>query len=136
MSQSELLNVSPELLERLAVSGPRYTSYPTAPEWSDAIGETEALDAYHRAHITRERLLKGCPSRRRRAGIRPSVRWEVMKRDGFRCVKCGRGSHCQPPVELEVDHKHPHARGGSDGASNLQTLCVDCNRGKGCGDDA
>ncbi len=49
MSQSELLNVSPELLERLAVSGPRYTSYPTAPEWSDAIGETEALDAYHRA---------------------------------------------------------------------------------------
>ena len=36
--QGETLNVTPELLERYNVPGPRYTSYPTAPEWSDAFG--------------------------------------------------------------------------------------------------
>jgi 5-methylcytosine-specific restriction endonuclease McrA len=33
-------------------------------------------------------------------------------------------------IELEVDHKVPVAQGGSDALDNLQTLCVDCNRGK------
>lgn len=31
-----------ELLEKFDVSGPRYTSYPTAPEWSDAFTPAEA----------------------------------------------------------------------------------------------
>jgi len=38
-----------ELLSRLAVSGPRYTSYPTAPEWSDDFGPADAGAAYARA---------------------------------------------------------------------------------------
>ena len=32
------MNVTPELLDRYNVPGPRYTSYPTAPEWSDSFG--------------------------------------------------------------------------------------------------
>ncbi len=36
--QSETLNVSREVLDRYNVPGPRYTSYPTAPEWADSFG--------------------------------------------------------------------------------------------------
>jgi oxygen-independent coproporphyrinogen III oxidase len=36
--QGETLNVTQELLDRYNVPGPRYTSYPTAPEWNDAFG--------------------------------------------------------------------------------------------------
>jgi 5-methylcytosine-specific restriction endonuclease McrA len=31
---------------------------------------------------------------------------------------------------LEIDHRIPRAKGGSDDPSNLWTLCFDCNRGK------
>ncbi len=41
--------ISPALLERLAASGPRYTSYPTAPEWRDAFGPADGQAAYQRA---------------------------------------------------------------------------------------
>lgn len=44
-----VLVLDDELLGRLAVAGPRYTSYPTAPEWTDAFSAADALDAYQRA---------------------------------------------------------------------------------------
>ncbi len=43
------LQVGEDVLAKLAVAGPRYTSYPTAPEWSDDFGEADALAAYGRA---------------------------------------------------------------------------------------
>lgn len=55
-------------------------------------------------------------------------RFEVFKRDGFRCMYCGRRP---PDVMLECDHVHPRSEGGTDDAGNLTTSCVDCNRGKG-----
>ncbi len=36
--QTETLNVTGEILDRYNVPGPRYTSYPTAPEWTDSYG--------------------------------------------------------------------------------------------------
>jgi len=42
-----------ELLERYNVQGPRYTSYPTAPEWSDAIGPSAYAEARERANAAR-----------------------------------------------------------------------------------
>lgn len=56
-----------------------------------------------------------------------TLRFEVFKRDMFRCMYCGR---TPPSVELEVDHIHPVSKGGTDGMSNLLTSCFDCNRGK------
>lgn len=56
-------------------------------------------------------------------------RYDVMKRDGYKCQICGRDAN--DGVKLEVDHKTPKARGGSDDYDNLWTLCFDCNRGKG-----
>jgi hypothetical protein len=60
--------------------------------------------------------------------VRPSVRFDVFKRDGFSCAYCGRKP---PEVTLEVDHIIPIAGGGTDNTENLVTACVDCNRGKG-----
>ncbi|MDR0311076.1 MAG: oxygen-independent coproporphyrinogen III oxidase [Acidobacteriota bacterium] len=39
--QGEKLNLTEELLNRYNVPGPRYTSYPTAPEWSEAFGPAD-----------------------------------------------------------------------------------------------
>lgn len=55
------------------------------------------------------------------------TRFEVFKRDGFRCVYCG--AH-PPDVLLECDHIVPVAEGGGDEEANLTTACFDCNRGK------
>lgn len=40
---NETLRITPELLERYNVPGPRYTSYPTAPEWDDSYGPEDFL---------------------------------------------------------------------------------------------
>ena len=60
--------------------------------------------------------------------ISASVRVSVLNRDNYKCVFCGRSSK---QVCLEVDHIIPFSKGGSNEIDNLQTLCFDCNRGKG-----
>lgn len=57
-----------------------------------------------------------------------AVRFAIFKRDGYRCQICGRSA--QQGMVLEIDHKLPRAKGGTDDRSNLWTLCFDCNRGK------
>jgi 5-methylcytosine-specific restriction endonuclease McrA len=56
------------------------------------------------------------------------LRFEVFKRDGFKCQYCG--NH-PPIVVLEVDHINPVSKGGTNEIDNLVTSCFDCNRGKG-----
>lgn len=55
------------------------------------------------------------------------TRFEVFKRDGLRCVYCGRRA---PDVLLEIHHIIPIAAGGSDEIENLTTACWECNSGK------
>jgi len=59
--------------------------------------------------------------------VRKSVRFEVFKRDGFRCRYCGSGPMGEP---LTIDHVLPKSKGGGDGAANLVTACWSCNSGK------
>lgn len=59
--------------------------------------------------------------------ISKRVRFEVLKRDGFRCRYCGA---TPDQAELRVDHVIPAALGGSDDPSNLATACEPCNTGK------
>lgn len=55
------------------------------------------------------------------------VRFEVFKRDSFKCQYCG---SLPPNVVLEVDHIIPISKNGTDEIDNLITSCFDCNRGK------
>lgn len=48
--RGETLPMTTELLEKYNVQGPRYTSYPTAPEWTDAIGPADFEAACARAN--------------------------------------------------------------------------------------
>lgn len=50
---------------------------------------------------------------------------KILKRDGFKCVVCGKGK--QDGVELQVDHIKPKDRGGKAEISNGQTLCASHN---------
>lgn len=52
----------------------------------------------------------------------------ILSRDGYRCQYCGL-TRADGAI-LEVDHKVPVSRGGSDRTSNLITACRDCNRSK------
>lgn len=65
---------------------------------------------------------------RKRKSIGPKIRFEVFKRDSFRCQYCGRSA---PDTILVIDHIKPVAIGGDDDITNLVTSCQDCNSGKG-----
>jgi hypothetical protein len=59
--------------------------------------------------------------------ISKKLRFEVFKRDGFKCGYCGK----EPPnVMLEIDHIDPKSKGGKDDINNYLTACFACNRGK------
>jgi hypothetical protein len=60
-------------------------------------------------------------------GISKKIRFEIFKRDGFKCAYCGKAP---PAVTLELDHIEPKAKGGKDDINNYLTACFDCNRGK------
>lgn len=66
--------------------------------------------------------------RQERAKLTDKLRYQVLKRDHYRCVICGRSA--KDGVKLHVDHIKPVSRGGKTTLSNLRTLCSDCNLGK------
>lgn len=64
----------------------------------------------------------------KRRSIPLSLRFQILKRDKFRCQYCGRSAK---DVPLHVDHKKSVKDGGTNDPSNLITACVECNLGKG-----
>lgn len=63
-----------------------------------------------------------------RAKMTDSLRYDIMRRDKFRCQLCG--STAADGVKLHVDHILPVAKGGKTTPENLRTLCDRCNLGK------
>ena len=63
------------------------------------------------------------------AKVTGAVHYDVHHRDGFHCVRGGRGR--EDGGKLHVDHIVPVWRGGKSVMGNLQTLCEVCNCGKG-----
>ena len=66
------------------------------------------------------------PSKRK--GISNKIRFEIFKRDSFKCQYCGEEA---PNVVLNADHMNPVKNGGDNDITNLITSCFDCNSGKG-----
>ncbi len=63
----------------------------------------------------------------KRIGLSNKIRFEVFKRDSFKCQYCGKSA---PEVILNVDHISPVAKGGENDILNLITSCFECNSGK------
>lgn len=70
------------------------------------------------------------PAEERRA-IGLGLRYKVLNRDNFKCVKCGAHPASDPACKLHVDHIIPFSKNGKTVFENLQTLCEKCNLGKG-----
>jgi ATP adenylyltransferase len=67
--------------------------------------------------------------RRSAAGYIPgTIRYEVLKAAGFRCMLCGISAD---ECFLDVDHIEPKSKKGKDDINNYQALCYRCNRSKG-----
>lgn len=78
--------------------------------------ETEAYK--HHQFVVKQRRL-----------MTDSLRYDILRRDGFRCQICG--ATAQDGWKLHVDHIIPVSKGGKTEPSNLRTLCERCNMGKG-----
>lgn len=74
--------------------------------------------------------LERIPARTTRRGIPLSLRYDVLKRDRFRCIKCGCSPAIDVGIQLHIDHIVPWAKGGETVLENLQSLCSECNLGK------
>jgi|GEM_PF-1077666 len=104
------------------------------------IGENPRWEAMYRSYVpqkvapppTIKRQNNGYSRNARPTYQRPpipaSLRVDILKRDNYRCKKCGATSK---ETQLEVDHIHPVSKGGTNDPRNLQTLCKRCNLGKG-----
>ncbi len=90
--QTETLNVTESILERYNVPGPRYTSYPTAPEWVDTFGP----DDFERALAESN-------------GLRPSPPLSLYVHLPFcqsLCLFCG----CNVVINKDHEVLHPYLK--------------------------
>ena len=62
---------------------------------------------------------------RKLANFTAAQKKAILKRDGYKCVICGRG--IEDGVELHVDHIKPKDFGGEATIENGQTLCSQHN---------
>jgi hypothetical protein len=113
--------------------------------WTSALKEfVEAVssDAYERQVSTSApspspKTTNHVVSRQSRSGaidqrsVGLSLRYQVLKRDRFRCVLCGVSPATTPGCLLHVDHVVPWSKDGRSSLENLRTLCDSCNLGKG-----
>jgi 5-methylcytosine-specific restriction enzyme A len=97
-------------------------------DWADQINQHSEKPRKVKPKQSKSAPKSQLKQKRRSRYIPASIRVSVLHRDQYKCVFCGRSSQ---QVPLEVDHITPFSKGGSNDLNNLQTLCLDCNRGKG-----
>ncbi len=122
--RSQMLHPKHGLDVRVAWS---YTSPAGRNSYADAqdFGLSEVAGLVEAGH---DRCAYEASARYQRSLVTPKVRFEVFRRDGYRCQICGRTQ--AEGAKLVVDHIIPVAKGGQSTMDNLQTLCFECNAGK------
>ena len=103
-----------------------------AKKWRDEKSEAfhTSLKKYYKAnlsvfkanqHLRRARLLSN-------GGSFTAEEWDALKESyGFKCLRCGKR---EPEIALTPDHVIPVSKQGSNDISNIQPLCLYCNKSK------
>lgn len=126
--ESELLYPVIEMTYTCEIS---YTSPQGRNSYVDAkVFSFDKLESEYKLYLIRQQKKKEYEESKeyQRRRMTKALRYDIMKRDGFRCVLCGRSA--KDGIELQVDHILPVAKGGKSVPENLRTLCADCNLGK------
>lgn len=103
----------------------------TSPKGRSSLQRRQAYsldDVIERYQIVEKRLAEKDSKDGQRKAMTNSLRYDILRRDNFRCVLCGRSS--ADGAILHVDHIIPVAKGGKTVPENLRTLCQECNSGK------
>jgi len=101
---------------------------PYINRWGSVRSACEKLKLFREGKINQDALLNNEENMRMRKAFSYKTRYEILTRDKYICVKCGKSA--SDGIRLEIDHKIPFSNGGSDDWDNLQTLCNICNSGK------
>jgi len=101
------------------------TYYNHFGSWKKALAEF--VKYQNNGNIKQKEKAKIILSRRK---LNKSLRYDIMKRDNFKCVLCGNSPALDHSVVLEVDHILPVKKGGTNKEDNLRTTCRNCNAGK------
>jgi len=115
---------------QLSKMGKKISERPYKDRWGSVKKACELISLYHTNKISRKQLLNPKENDDRRKTIPLNIRWRVLKRDNYACVKCGKSPAKNNDIELEIDHIIPVSKKGSNDVDNLQTLCRMCNQGK------
>jgi hypothetical protein len=103
----------------------------TFVDWANAEDQLQELISEPQASGSSQPPVEPNLSEADRRQVRPGLRFKVFMRDRFRCLACGRSPATHLNIELHADHIQAVANGGKTVIENLQTLCKDCNLGKG-----
>ena len=111
-------------------------------------GETRGVASYQNGQdvvrcvnghfcYNRPKAESGTPTRstRSRPNLKPSARYEVLARDAFKCVLCGRDGdssilHVDHMIPMNAAEEDKELRAMLNSEENLVTLCEECNLGK------
>jgi len=94
-------------------------------DMSDIVSESDYIEL-NNAKIEQKKKL----SAEDRREIPIGLRFNILKRDNYKCVICGRSPATTLGIELHVDHIYPFSKGRKTRMDNLRTLCNECNIGK------
>lgn len=80
--------------------------------------------------VVKKQFPKENPININKRDIPLKLRYTILKRDNFKCTKCGRSPATHLNIVLHIDHEIPFSKDGKTEINNLKTLCSECNIGK------
>ena len=107
----------------------KYSTKPYDNKFGGWMNACKVFIQYKENDIEFIKLILEKPKRTRY--INEKTRLKILKKDNYRCVKCGRSPATHLNLSLHIDHIKPFSKGGDNSEENLQTLCDKCNLGKG-----